>query len=237
MTWIKASAAPSSLAAGHFSGINHILRPHRDPSHRSARRVYDFLRLEMRRYGIPTRSDSTTLNPSDPHYFVILKQGGTWCGRFESMLKQPPLGPFFLGSMTGLDSLFKFLDENVRPQIGRKAVIHVLMAIAHPLVFPDPVAFPEEAGNLLIHGQLSDHGTPYVWMFLPRQVDQDRLDGIGVLNSPNRSDVDTMKANSVIQSLLWPSSSNALHLMWWDGLLDLRMLGTRDHIHLEHNAS
>jgi hypothetical protein len=116
-------------------------------------------------------------NDAVPHYFS--GQGSLWRSKFADLQRANPLGPQYLGDRTDLDVLCAYLIERVRPRVGLKAVLHILMPSVGPLAMVEAVKFPDAMRPFIIDGQLGNGGSPMVWLCTPEQEDKARLRDIG----------------------------------------------------------
>ncbi|WKT52003.1 hypothetical protein QSH57_002517 [Fusarium oxysporum f. sp. vasinfectum] len=116
-----------------------------------------------------------------PHYFTVFHQGTVWWPKFADLVRSDPLGPQFLGRKSDLDELCVFLADEVRPRVGKEAVLHILMPTVGQVAMKEAVQLPDAMYPCVIDGQLGDAGCPFVYMCLPRPQDQSCLRNIGVL--------------------------------------------------------
>ena len=133
--------------------------------------VHSYVRMMIERHATDTV----------PHYFAVFNKGSQWHPKFSELERASPLGQQFVGYKTDLDELCAFLAEIVRPRVGPRAVLHILMPTIGPLAMAEAVKFPDAMRPFLVEGQLGDAGTPFVWLCTPEQNDRDCLRGIGVL--------------------------------------------------------
>jgi hypothetical protein len=168
---IKRLADQAERAAGFLQGIEQNLSSRHIRGEDFPQHVHSYVRLLIERYA----SDSV------PHYFTVFNGSDLWHPKFADIQRQDPLGPSYLGERTDLDELCAFLAEEVRPQVGEKAVLHILMPTVGPLSLEEAVTFPEAMRPFKIDGQIGEGGVKFVYICIPEAEDQECLSGIGVL--------------------------------------------------------
>ncbi|KAG4429218.1 hypothetical protein IFR05_015300 [Cadophora sp. M221] len=168
---IKRLADQTERVAGFLKGIEQNLSSHHIRGEHFPQHVHSYIRLLIERYTSDT----------GPHYFTVFNNSDLWHPKFADIQRGDPLGPSYLGHRTDLDELCAFLAEEVRPQVGPTAVLHVLMPTVGPLSLEEAVKFPEAMRPFKIDGQTGDGGTKFVYICTPEVQDQECLSGVGVL--------------------------------------------------------
>lgn len=168
---IKRLADQAERAAGSLRGIESLLESEHIRGQHFPRHVHSYIRLMMERFTMD----------NVPHYFTVFNHGDLWYPDFADIQRGDPLGPFYLGQRTDLDELCAFLAEEVRPQVGPGAILHVLMPSVGPLSLEEAITFPEAMRPFSIDGQTGNGGTRMVYMCVPERRDQECLHGVGVL--------------------------------------------------------
>ncbi|KAH6977672.1 hypothetical protein EDB80DRAFT_738273 [Ilyonectria destructans] len=168
---IKRLADQTERVAGSLRGIELLLKSEHVRGQHFPRHVHSYIRLLIETY------TSDTI----PHYFTVFNHGDLWHPDFADIQRGDPLGPSYLGHKTDLDELCAFLAEEVRPQVGPEAVLHVVMPSVGPLSLEEAIRFPEAMRPFKIDGQTGDGGTKLVYICAPEVQDQECLNGVGVL--------------------------------------------------------
>jgi hypothetical protein len=116
-----------------------------------------------------------------PHYFTVFNKSDLWYPKFADLQPSDPLGTSYLGQRTDLDELCAFLAEEVRPQVETQAILYILMPTIGQISLEKALKFPKAMHPFSIDGQLSDAGTPFVYICTPERRDKECLHGIGAL--------------------------------------------------------
>lgn len=168
---IKRLADEAGRATGSLRGIESLLESEHVRGQHFPRHVHSYIRLMIERY----TSDTV------PHYFAVFNHGDLWHPDFADIQRGDPLGPLYLGHRTDLDELCAFLAEEVRPQVGPAAILHILMPSVGPLSLEEAIKFPEAMRPFKIDGQTGNGATKMVHICAPEMRDQECLQGVGVL--------------------------------------------------------
>jgi len=168
---IKRLADQAESMAGSLRGIEENLRSIDLRGDNFPIHVHAYVKMLIEKY----RDDKV------PHYFTVFNQGSQWYPKFAELQRNDPLGPSYLGHKTDLDELCAFLAEEVRPRVGDKPVLHILMPTTGQLSLNEAVAFPEAMRPFLVDGQLGNAGAPLVYICVTEDTDKGCLRDIGVL--------------------------------------------------------
>ena len=168
---IKRLADQAERMANSLRGIESLLRSEHTRGQHFPRHVHSYIRLLIEK----NATDSVS------HYFSVFNHNDLWYPEFADIQRQDPLGPFYLGHRTDLDELCAFLANEVRPQIGPEAVLHIVMPSIGPLSLEEAIKFPEAMRPFKIDGQIGTGGVKLVYICAPEVQDQECLDGVGLL--------------------------------------------------------
>lgn len=173
---IRRLADNTEKMAGSLNGIDQNLNSLNSRGDYFPQHVHSYIRTMIERHS----------QDEVPHYFFVFHQGHEWHPRFEDIQRQDPLGPRFVGYRDDLDELCAFLVDEVRPRVGKEAVLHILMPTVKPLAITESLTFPDAMRPFCIEGQKGDGGNPYVYMCTPRPEDRQHLKYIGALRPKPR---------------------------------------------------
>ena len=98
---------------------------------------------------------------------VDFNKSTVWHHKFAELDQANPLSDSFLGHRADLDEFCAFLAEEVRSQVGRDAIFHILMPNIEPLDIAEAVTFPDAMRSFLIHFERGNGGSLFVWMCTP----------------------------------------------------------------------
>ena len=168
---IKRLADRTERVAGFMKGIEQNLTSSHIRGAYFLEHVHSYVRLLIERHS----SDTV------PHYVTVFNNSDLWHPKFADIQRRDSLGPTYLGHKADLDELCAFLAEEVRPQVGPVAVLHILMPTAGPLSLEEAIRFPEAMRPFEIDGQTGDGGAKFVYICAPEARDHECLSGVGVL--------------------------------------------------------
>ena len=168
---IKRLADQAENIAGSLKGIDENMRSINARGDYFPTHVHSYIRMMIEKYS----------SEKVAHYFTVFNKGSQWHPKFADLQRSDPLGPLYLGHKTDLDELCAFLAEEVRPRVGSRAVLHILMPTIGQLSLEEAVKFPDPMRPFLVEGQLGDAGTPFVYICTTEDEDKQCLRDIGVL--------------------------------------------------------
>ncbi len=173
---IKRLADNTEKIAGSLCGIDQNLNSVNSRGDYFPQHVHSYARTMIERHALDEVA----------HYFFVFHQGHEWHPKFEDLQRGDPLGPQFVGYMDDLDELCAFLANEVRPRVGREAVLHILMPTVKPLAITESLTFPDAMRPYCIEGRKGDGGAPYVFMCTPLPDDRRHLKHIGAIRPKPR---------------------------------------------------